>query len=114
MKARKKQGEGQPKRPHASKAQVELRLTEIVRVRLDGAKEWDVSEYVREEEQKDGSPWKVQDGETPLSDRQIRRYIERADRLIAESTDKDRERLLTRHLARRENLFGKAVNAGDI
>src|SRR5262245_61001101 len=50
MKGKKKPGD-EPKRPRASKAQVLLRLTEIVRIRLDGAKLWDVQEYVREQEQ---------------------------------------------------------------
>jgi hypothetical protein len=85
-----------------------------VRIRLDGAKEWDVSEYVREQEQTDGSPWNLAEDETPLSERQIRRYIEKADRLIDESTRESRKRALRRHLARREAMYAKAMNAGDI
>jgi len=112
MKGKKKPG-GR-KGPKTSKAQVLLRLMAIVRIRLDGAKEWDVSEYVREQEQTDGSPWKLSKGQTPLTDRQIRRYIERADETIAESTESKTLDLLVRHFARRENLYAKAVNAGDI
>jgi hypothetical protein len=98
----------------ASRAQTLLRVTEIVRIRLDGAKEWDVSEYVREQEQTDGSPWKLDEDETSLSDRQIRRYIEKADRLIDESTRESWKKSLRRHLARREAMYAKAMNAGDI
>jgi hypothetical protein len=61
------------KKPKASRAAVLLRVTEVLRIRLDGAAEWDVSEYVREQEQADGSPWKLARGQKPLSDRQIRR-----------------------------------------
>jgi hypothetical protein len=98
----------------ATRAQTMLRVREVLRIRLDGAKEWDVSEYVREQEQADGSPWELADGQTPLSDRQIRRYVEKADALIAESTRESRKRSLVKHLAQRANLYAKAVNAGDI
>jgi hypothetical protein len=98
----------------ATRAQTHLRITEILRVRLDGAKEWDVSEYVREQEQMDGSPWKLADEDKPLSDRQIRRYIERADAIVAQSTRESRKRSLLWHLAQRANLYAKAVNAGDM
>ena len=98
----------------ASKAQTLLRVTEIVRIRLDGAKEWDVSEYVREQEQTDGSPWKLVNGQTPLTDRQIRRYIERADATIAVSTRERRRQSLVKNLARREVMYAKTMNGGDI
>ena len=102
------------KKAKASKAAVLLRITEVLRIRLDGAAEWDVSEYVREQEQTDGSAWKPRRGEKPLSDRQIRRYIERADALIAASTKESRKRSLVKHLARREAMYAKAMNAGDV
>jgi hypothetical protein len=98
----------------ASKAMVLLRLREILRIRLEGAKEWDVSEYVHEQERIDGSPWKLDEGETPMSGRQIRRYIRRADRIIEESTRASRKRSITWHLARREAMYAKAMNAGDV
>ena len=50
-----------PKQP--TKAQVEARVTEIVRIRLDGAEIWDVREYVREKEQEGGSPWQLAEGQ---------------------------------------------------
>ncbi|MBI1913550.1 MAG: hypothetical protein HYS12_02160, partial [Planctomycetes bacterium] len=104
-------GKKKPARRKASKAQTELRLREIVRIRLDGAKVWDVTESVAEQEQTDGSPWKLARGETPLSRRQIERYLERADRLIVESTRESRKRSLRRHLARRENLLVTVLKA---
>src|SRR4051812_14133276 len=102
------------KKPKASKATVALRLLEIVRIRLTGAKLWDVCEYVREEENKDGSPWKPADGDKGLSDSQIARYVQRADDTIAASTKERRRQSLVKHLARRDDLYGKAVNAGDL
>ena len=98
----------------ASKATVELRLREVLRIRLDGAGIWDVTEYVAEQEATEGSPWKLAEDEKPLSRRQIERYVQRADRLIAESTRESRKRSVRRHLARRERMYGAAMNAGDV
>lgn len=98
----------------ATKAQAMLRVTEVLRIRLSGAKLWDVTEYVSEAEQTEGSPWQLAEGETPLTERQIARYVEKADALIAESTRQSRKRSLARHLAQRADLYAKAVNAGDI
>jgi hypothetical protein len=102
------------RKPKASKATVLLRLTEIWRIRLDGASIIDAAEYVAEQEQLDGSPWKLPEGETPLSRRQIERYVQRADEAIAASTRERRRQALVKRLARREHLYAKAVNAGDV
>jgi hypothetical protein len=96
-----------------TKAQVEARVTEILRIRLDGAEIWDIREYVREMEQKEGSPWQLAEGQKPLSDSQLWRYIARADREVAASCRASRKKLVRRHLAQRRNIFGKAMSAGD-
>jgi hypothetical protein len=101
-------------RPKPSKATVQLRVDEILRIRLDGAELWDVREYVREQEQKEDSPWKLAEGDKPLSDSQIARYIQRADMLVAESCKVSRKKLFRRHLAQRRNLYAKAVSQGDM
>jgi hypothetical protein len=98
----------------ATKAQVEARVTELLRIRLDGAEFWDIREYVREKEQEDGSPWNLPEGGKPLSDSQLWRYLARVDRAIAESCHASRKRLLRGHLAVRRSLFAKAVGQGDI
>jgi hypothetical protein len=98
----------------ANKAQVEARLTELVRIRLDGAEFWDVREYVREKEQEDGSPWKLTEGQKPLSDSQLWRYLARADQAVAENGRASRRTLVRRHLAQRRALYAKAVAQGDI
>ncbi len=102
------------KKPKASKATVLLRLLEIVRIRLDGAKLWDVCEYVREKEQEDDSPWKLPDDGKPLSQSQIARYVQKADDTIAESTRERRRQSRVKNLARREHMYARAMNAGDI
>jgi hypothetical protein len=108
---------GKKKRAGVSKAEklrVAQRVDELVRIRLDGAQWWDVREYVREKEQEDGSPWKLANRQKPLSDGQLRRYVQRADALILGSVKEKRSRAVRRHLAQRRNLYAKAVNAGDI
>lgn len=98
----------------ASKATVGRRVEEVLRIRLDGAEFWDLREYAREMESKEGSAWHLGEGDKPLSDGQLRRYIARADRMIAESCRAQRKKLLRRHLAQRRNLYAKAVSQGDV
>jgi hypothetical protein len=110
----KKPDDGTPQRRQASAVVVRRRVEELVRILLDGAiVEWDVCEFVREREKEAGSAWEVKEGEKPLSYSQIRRYVVKADRLIAESCRASRKKLLRRHMAQRRNLFAKAVSAGD-
>jgi hypothetical protein len=106
--------DGKPKpAARATKAQVQARVEDVLRIRLDGAEFWDVREWAREQEQKPGSAWERKDGAKPLSDGQLWRYIGMADKLIAESCRASRKKLLRRHLAQRRNLYAKAVSAGD-
>jgi hypothetical protein len=97
----------------ASKATVQARVEEVLRIRLDGAEFWDVREYAREKEQEPGTAWTLPEGGKPLSDGQLWRYIARADRLMAESCRASRKKLLRRHQTQRRNLYAKAVSAGD-
>jgi hypothetical protein len=105
MKARAKQPD---------KALMRRRVEEIVRIRLDGAEWWDCCEYVREKEREEGSAWHLAEGQKPLSDASLRRYLSKADRAIAESCRASRKILLRRHLAQRRSLFAKAVSQGDV
>jgi hypothetical protein len=89
------------------------RVEEILRIRLDGAEWWDCCEFVREKEQEEGSAWHLADGDKPLSEASLRRYLTKADQLIAESCRASRKKVLRRHLAQRRNLYAKAVSAGD-
>src|SRR5262249_13567558 len=98
----------------ASKAQMLLRRTEIWRIRRDRASVVDVAEYVGEQEQAGASPWQLSEGEAPLSRRQIERIVQRVDAMIAVSTKERRRQSLVKQLARREHMYAKAMNAGDI
>jgi hypothetical protein len=68
---------------------------------------------VREKEQEAGSLWALTPGQKPLSDSQLWRYIARADKLIAESCRAHRKKFIRRHLAQRNNVYAKALSAGD-
>ncbi|HEX5272170.1 MAG TPA: hypothetical protein VFW33_16855 [Gemmataceae bacterium] len=91
----------------------QLRVEDVLQIRLDGARHWDVRRYVAEKEAAGEQPWKVEEGGKPLSERQIRRYIDRADEMIADSCRSSRKRLMRNHVAYRHNLYARAVNKGD-
>src|SRR5439155_9084172 len=88
-------------KPKASEAEVALRVGEVLRIRLDGAQFHDVVQYVAEK------GWGLQE-------RQVRNYIRRADDLLVEREDGSRKRTIARHLAQRQALFARAVNAADL
>lgn len=90
------------------------RIDDFVRIRLDGAKFWDLWAFVREQEAVAGSAWFLSPGEEPMSDQQLYRYQQEADKAILASVSKDREKSLKLGLARRENLYAKAVTSGDL
>jgi hypothetical protein len=99
----------------AAKTLVDARVNDLVTIILDGAVlEFDLCEFVREREKEAGSPWHLGDGETPLSYSQIRRYAARAQKVIHDTTRTSRKRLLRTHVARRQHLYAKAVNQGDL
>lgn len=98
----------------ATKQQTERRVEELLRLRLDGAEFWDICEYVREKDKDAGSVWHRGPNEEPLSESQIRRLMARADELIRTSRQHDREQNIDLHLARRRNLYAKALLAGDV
>jgi hypothetical protein len=98
----------------ATKAQVEARTRDILRILLDGAEPgWDICEFVREQERQEGSVWHVGEGQ-PLSYSQVMRYVQKAENLIRESCRTSRKKLIRRHEAMRRALYAKAVSQGDI
>src|SRR5262245_29691039 len=103
-----------PRPPKPTKAQAEQRVNEVLSIRLAGAQPWDVREYVREKEGEDASPWRMPRRQKPLSDGQLYRYIDKADRRIASACLASRKKLLRRHRAQRQYLYGLAVHQGDI
>ncbi len=115
MKRKKQTSNGRkPTRTRATKAIIQARVEEVLRIRLDGAEFWDLREYARDKEKEPGSAWELKRGERPLSDGQLWRYIAKANKLVAESSRASRGRLLRQHLAMRRNLYAKAVSQGDV
>jgi hypothetical protein len=98
----------------ATSATLQQRIQAVLQIRLDGAEGWDVRQFVAEKEAAGEVPWTIPEGGKPLSERQIRRYVEQADDLIAESCRTSRKQLIRRHLAQRRSLYARAVQAGDI
>ncbi|HVK12876.1 MAG TPA: hypothetical protein VM597_29255 [Gemmataceae bacterium] len=98
-----------PERVKPTKAQVRARVEELLRIRLDGAELWDISEYVGQKAAEPGSVW----AGCKLGRSQIYLYMRKVDALIAESTRGDRDKTIADHLAKRRNLYAKAVSSGD-
>ena len=107
-----------PTEPHATDLQVQQRIAELLRIRLDGAEIWDICEYVREKvETRDQAGQHIGDpvwGKQPLSESQLYRYLERVKVMVAESCKQERKDLIDEHLAKRRNLYAKAVQQGDV
>ena len=97
----------------ATTPEVLRRVDEILRIRLDGAEFWDVREYVRGKEVEAGSPWQLKDGEKPMSEGNLWRYMAKADKAIEDSASRSRKKLLRGHAAKRRNLYAKAVLSAD-
>lgn len=84
----------------ADNAEIAQRVEEVLRIRLDGAQLHDILHYAAEK------AWGVEE-------RQLRTYMQRADELLVERLESDRRKLIARHIAQREALFARAVNAAD-
>lgn len=101
-----------PKR-RATAPQTEQRITDLLRIRLDGAEWWDVVEFVRMREAEPGNAWSVPDGGIPLSEGMMRKLLARADKMVQTSHVRSRRILVRRHLAQRRNLYAKAVLSSE-
>jgi hypothetical protein len=97
----------------ATAATIRARVDGILGVMLDGAMPFQVRQFVAEREAAGEAPWMIPEGGKPLSERQIRRYCDQADALTAEANRTNRKKRLRRHVARRHQLYARAVNAGD-
>jgi hypothetical protein len=105
---------GKPRAKKVNKAVAQQRTDDVLRILLDGAMLHDVISFVREKEKETGSPWFVEKDATPLSEAMIRKYIERGYELIDELHEKSRSRLLRRHVARLNHLYGRAMVSGEL
>ena len=86
--------------PKATDAVVTMRIEEVLAIRLDGAQFHDIVRYAAEK------GWGVES-------RQLQNYIRRADNLLVERQEKKRRRIIALHLAQRDSLYARAVNAAD-
>lgn len=93
--------EKKPPKKKADNTTITQRIEEVLRIRLDGAQFHDIVQYGSEK------GWNV-------SERQIRKYIARADELLVERLDKKRKPVIARHVAQRQALYARAVNAADL
>jgi hypothetical protein len=87
----------------STKATVQQRVAEVLVIRLQGAELYDIRRYAAEQT----PPWNV-------SDRQLERYAAAADALLAQTLEKDRDKLLNRHHAARRALLARALQLGDV
>jgi len=91
----------------ADAATIRERVLEVLNIRLMGATFVQVQQYSAEK------GWGGNPGE-PLSERQLRLYWARSDKLIGEQQERKRRKIIDLHLARREDLYARAVAGADI
>jgi hypothetical protein len=103
--------------PRCSEATAELRLAELLRIRLAGAQWWDVVEYVKEKvEAKDASGKRIGDpvwGNRMICRAQLFEYLAKVKELIAESCKAERADLIDEQIAVRRELRATAIQQGD-
>jgi hypothetical protein len=85
----------------STRATIQQRVEELLTIRLQGAEFADLRQYAAEK------GWNC-------SDRQLYRYIDRSDELLARTLETDRQKLLNRHHATRRALLARALQVGDI
>src|SRR5262245_21331275 len=90
-----------PEKPkRADTLTVRQRVEEVLQMRLMGAEFTDIRQHAA------AQGWNV-------SERQLWRYIEAGDARLAETLDKDRGRLLNRHIAQRRALVARCIAVSD-
>lgn len=89
-----------PRSPKSTNAEIAIRVEQILRIRLDGAQFHEIREYA------EAQKWGV-------SDSMLRKYITKADELLVERRDTRVRRRKALHLARRESMYARSVQAAD-
>ena len=80
---------------------VAQRVEDVLRLRIDGAMFADIRDFAVQ------SQWGV-------SDSMLKKYIQKADDLLKERTEKSRGKATRMHIARREGVFARALSTGDL
>ena len=84
----------------SDESEVAQRVEEVLRLILDGWQHHEILQHIAEQD------WGVQQ-------RQAYEYIRRAHDLMVERLDKKRKPMIARHIAQRERLFKRCVDAED-
>lgn len=90
------------RKPKSDRAEFDRRVQQVLAIRLDGAQLHDLIEFAAQQV----PPWNV-------SERQLARYLEAADDLLAKRMERKRGRLIGLHVSRRESLYARAINSAD-
>jgi hypothetical protein len=85
----------------ATKVEIAARVNLLIPLRLAGQAFHEIVQFASAQQ------WEV-------NDRQLYRYLRRADAVLASHLEKDGKRLLERHLVLRDHLYGKAMEVGDL
>ena len=99
-------------RQKADTALSERRVNDILDILLDGAQSWDVFHFVRENQATE-SNWTLAEGQEPLSDGAIKKYITRAYRLMDGAFEKSRGKLLRRHVTMLNHVYARSMKAQE-
>lgn len=83
----------------ANKAEIKRRVYETLSVRLSGGQFHDLREWAQSHD------WNV-------SNAQLWRYSQMADKLLAKRVEKNRDRLINMHVAKRELIYNRALASG--
>lgn len=102
------------KEDKATKVQVEQRVTTVYQLLLCGASRSDIFRYVSELQKKHladrvefPDPWNI-------TERQIENYIASANKRFEEASKTHRKRIFGRTIARREDLYQRALRLQDL
>lgn len=109
---KKKPKPGRSATREVPQAEAARRVDVILRLRLDGGALHDLAAYANDSskaacEARGGPPWNVSDAE-------LAKLIGRADDLLVARTERRRSRAVAVQLAKRDALYVRAINSGDL
>jgi hypothetical protein len=84
----------------STKLALRQRIEEVLNLRLLGAEFVDIRQHAS------AQGWNV-------SDRQLFRYIEGGDKILSKTLERNRDRLLDRHIAQRRALYARCMAVSD-
>jgi hypothetical protein len=94
----------------STKAETLRRIEQVADLILAGAELKDLREFALSSSDNPDDPKKSWN----VSEYQLRRYMTGAYKIFAASVEKNRGRLLAKHIAQRHNLYARALAVGDL